>query len=318
MKKDSFILHIKALNILDDMDDEFAGRFIKIIYEYQKTKELPDMGFAMKLAIKPLINQFQRDDEKYEKIIERNRKNGSNGGRPKDNKTGGKNKKKPSGLLNSKPSTSDNEVNNPENPVGYLGTQETHRENWEPKKADNDNDNDNEYDKKEKAASCLKEKTAAAAISESEFYEILGKLIDVRVIAGKRKKKPIKSKASLRAKLFQAFLENPVIELSIWREQIDEHEEFMLELSKSEDEKERLWAKSIEEKKAREEEEKQRKLGEQLFKELSVSEQNQWREIMTLKLEQENPETRPMPYLLVKNRILACLLEKKVLTEVMA
>lgn len=109
----SFILHLDSLSILDKMPDDIAGKFIKIIYEYQKTGEIPIIDFALEMAITPFINQFKRDDEKYQKTVERNKINGSKGGRPKNQEK----PKKPSGLL--------------ENPT-------------KPKKADNDNDSDND------------------------------------------------------------------------------------------------------------------------------------------------------------------------------
>lgn len=113
MAKNSFLLHIDSLVILDKMTNEQAGIFIKILYEYKKTGELPELDFAMNMAVTPFINQFSRDDSKYEKVVERNRDNGSKGGRPKE-------PKKPSGLL--------------VNPL-------------EPKKADNDNDSVNDKEK---------------------------------------------------------------------------------------------------------------------------------------------------------------------------
>ena len=109
MAKNSFLLHVDSLVILDKMTDEQAGIFIKILYDYKKTGELPELDFAMNMAVTPFINQFSRDDSKYEKIVERNRDNGSKGGRPKE----------PSGLIN--------------NPL-------------KPKKADNDSDNDSDSD----------------------------------------------------------------------------------------------------------------------------------------------------------------------------
>lgn len=117
--KSSFILHIDSLCILDEMTDEMAGKFLKIIYQYQKTKELPEMDFTMKMIVTPFINQFFRDEKGYEKVIERNRNNGAKGGRP------AKEPKKPSGLKKTQ--------DNPENPS-------------EPKKADSDSDSVNDSD----------------------------------------------------------------------------------------------------------------------------------------------------------------------------
>lgn len=111
----SFILHKDSLFVLNEMTNEQAGKFIKAIFEYQISGKLPPLDFGLKMAISPFVNQFKRDQEKYQNIVERNKNNGSKGGRPK-------NQKKPTGLFG-----------NPE----------------EPKKADNKNDSDNKNDNKE-------------------------------------------------------------------------------------------------------------------------------------------------------------------------
>lgn len=79
--KTSFLLHKDSLCILDKMTDEQAGRFIKIIYQYQLTKQLPEMDLLMDMAITPFINQFLRDEIMYEKIAEDRKNAGSLGGK---------------------------------------------------------------------------------------------------------------------------------------------------------------------------------------------------------------------------------------------
>lgn len=63
--KKSFILYKDSLNLLLDMTNEEAGKFIKAIYHYQTTNELPPLESGMKWAINPFINQFIRDDEDW-------------------------------------------------------------------------------------------------------------------------------------------------------------------------------------------------------------------------------------------------------------
>lgn len=94
-------MHIDSLVILDKMTNEQAGQFIKLIYEYQKTGKIEVSDFAMQMAITPFLNQFERDNEKYENIVERNRGNGFKGGRPKNPKE----PKKPNGLITNPPPT---------------------------------------------------------------------------------------------------------------------------------------------------------------------------------------------------------------------
>jgi hypothetical protein len=74
MKK-SFILHLDSLVILDKMTDQQAGQFLKILYNYQKNNTIPELDFAMEMAITPFLNQFSRDEEKYLSICDRNKTN---------------------------------------------------------------------------------------------------------------------------------------------------------------------------------------------------------------------------------------------------
>lgn len=64
------------------MDNETAGIFIKLIYQYQLTGEIPELDFGMDMAITPFINQFIRDDGKWDEFIDKQRQNGAKGGRP--------------------------------------------------------------------------------------------------------------------------------------------------------------------------------------------------------------------------------------------
>lgn len=106
----SFIIHQDSLEILDKLSDEQAGKLFKAIKFYQETKQNPNLDFTLDLVFTPFLNQFLRDEQKWKNVVERNRINGSKGGRPR-------------------------------NPVGYLGTQENPEE---PKKADSDTKSDSD------------------------------------------------------------------------------------------------------------------------------------------------------------------------------
>jgi hypothetical protein len=152
MKK-SFILHLDSLCVLDKLTDEQAGKFLKIVYQYQKTKELPEMDLFMEVLITPFINQFFRDEKGYERVVERNRENGKKGGRPT------KEPKKPNGIKKTQ--------NNPDNPE-------------EPKKADSDNDSDSVNDNDSKKESIVNGAVAPTTKNfknwtQSEFYREIGK-----------------------------------------------------------------------------------------------------------------------------------------------
>jgi len=107
--KTGFILHLDSLVVLDELTNEQAGILFKAIRDYNLGVE-PKLDFAMKMAFLPFKNQFVRDFEKYENTCERNKTNGSKGGRPKKPKE----------------------------------TEKTQVVLEEPKKADNKNDNKND------------------------------------------------------------------------------------------------------------------------------------------------------------------------------
>lgn len=122
--RSSFILHIDSLCILDKMNEEQAGKFIKAIYQYQTTGTLPELDLLLEMAVTPFINQFVRDAAEYKKMCAKNRKNGEKGGRRKKPKGTQKTQSDPVGL-DAAPSSvsgeSDDQKNsdeNPENPNG--------------------------------------------------------------------------------------------------------------------------------------------------------------------------------------------------------
>lgn len=81
--KGSFLLHIDSLCILDKMSNEQAGVLFKAIYHYQVYGTLPELDFSIEMAVTPFINQFKRNNEKYEQVIEKRKQAGSLGGKQK-------------------------------------------------------------------------------------------------------------------------------------------------------------------------------------------------------------------------------------------
>lgn len=92
-KRKSFVLHLDVLSVLDDLTDEQAGKLFKAIKANRIGDNL-ELDPITKIALSPFKAQFARDDEKYQNIVERNKNNGSKGGRPKTQEE----PKKPSGL----------------------------------------------------------------------------------------------------------------------------------------------------------------------------------------------------------------------------
>jgi len=80
MKK-SFILHLDSLEILNELTDEQAGKLLKACYEYNIGID-PKLDTLTKMIFIPFRNQFNRDLEKYQDTCEKNKLNGSKGGRP--------------------------------------------------------------------------------------------------------------------------------------------------------------------------------------------------------------------------------------------
>jgi hypothetical protein len=72
----SFILHKDSLSILDKMEDKQAGQLFKAIYYYQINNRLPeDIDPVLDLLATTFINQFKRDQEKYEEKCRKNKEN---------------------------------------------------------------------------------------------------------------------------------------------------------------------------------------------------------------------------------------------------
>lgn len=111
-KKSSIIYH-DLLSVVTEMPDDMAGKFVKQLLSLMQGEEIEIEDFSLRIALHPFIAQIKRDNEKYDRICERNKKNGMKGGRPR----------------------------NPNNPVGLNGTQNN------PENHDNDNDNDTDNDK---------------------------------------------------------------------------------------------------------------------------------------------------------------------------
>ena len=107
--KESFVIYKAFYEPISELSDEDLGQLFRYIFLYQINQIEPPNTSRVYMAFQFFKNQFRLDNEKYLKVVNRNKTNGLNGGRPK---------------------TQDN----PKNPVGYL----------KPKKADNDNDNDND------------------------------------------------------------------------------------------------------------------------------------------------------------------------------
>jgi len=122
MAKNSFVLYLDGYtDSIGELTYEQKGMLFDAIYNYAgaNAKEPENLGF-LNLALDPIKASINRDTEKYQKICDRNKRNGKKGGRPADEKNPGE-PKKPSGLSG-----------NPEKP------KETQKNPSEPRKPDSD------------------------------------------------------------------------------------------------------------------------------------------------------------------------------------
>ena len=144
-EKKSFILHIDSLCILNKMTNEQAGILFKAIFEYQLTGQIPELDFAMDMAFTPFLNQFIRDDEKYNGFKAKQIENGKKGGRPKKGEV----------ILETQ--------QNPKNPSLFSETQKSLNDSVSV----NDSISKNKNESKNKSVS----KTQPHLFSESEFCD---------------------------------------------------------------------------------------------------------------------------------------------------
>lgn len=113
--KKSFKMYVDQRVFFDELPDELAGKVIKYLFSYVSDEDIPEDDLLLKIAFAPIKRQLKHDLKKYEEIVERNKKNGALGGRPKTQL-------------------------NPKNPVGYSGL------NKNPNKPDKDKDKDKDIE----------------------------------------------------------------------------------------------------------------------------------------------------------------------------
>lgn len=161
MTKDSFILYLEQKEIFNMLEDDEAGKLIKAIFEYEETGQTPNLDKSIKIAFIPIKSVLDRNKEKYEKVVERNRQNIEK----RWNK------------------------NNTKNTTGKIGK----KINTKNTDNDNEHDNDNEYDndKKEKE----KKKSFADVFAENNFDEDLEKALKDFIDMRKALRKPMTTKA---------------------------------------------------------------------------------------------------------------------------
>ena len=83
--KKSFVIYNDYEKYFSQLDLAERGRLITAIFDFQINGVEPEeLSPAAYMAFSFMRDQFRRDDEKYQRRVERSRKNGAKGGRPKD------------------------------------------------------------------------------------------------------------------------------------------------------------------------------------------------------------------------------------------
>lgn len=73
--KDSFILYADQKEVINMLTDSQAGKLLKAIYEYETTGNIVELPNTLKLIFIPIKQSLDRNKQKYEKIVERNKEN---------------------------------------------------------------------------------------------------------------------------------------------------------------------------------------------------------------------------------------------------
>ena len=117
MGKEYFKMWNSYLKSVEPLNDSERGRLFTALLEYSNTGKVPDLRGNERFLFPMMKENLDRDKESYGRIVERNSKNGENGGRPKNPK---------------------------KNPVGFQETQKTQTN---PKAQEKEKDKDKEEDK---------------------------------------------------------------------------------------------------------------------------------------------------------------------------
>lgn len=102
----SFLLYKSFYAPIKHLKDEELGMLFRVLFEYQDGLEVKNLPPQIGMAFAFFKNQFDLDEQKYQITVDRNKSNGSKGGRPKKEETQA----------------------NPENPVGFLEPRKAEKE----------------------------------------------------------------------------------------------------------------------------------------------------------------------------------------------
>jgi len=96
--KKAFMLYADQKGVFDKLPNEKAGELIKHIFSYVNDEDPKTEDLIIQISFESIKQQLKRDLQKYYNICNRNKENGSKGGRPKNPDK----PKKPTGLSGKK------------------------------------------------------------------------------------------------------------------------------------------------------------------------------------------------------------------------
>jgi hypothetical protein len=82
-ERPSFLLYKSFYDPIKYLKDEELGLLFRAIFDYQNGNEVKGLPPQSAMAFAFFMNQFRLDEQKYQVVIDRNKSNGSKGGRPK-------------------------------------------------------------------------------------------------------------------------------------------------------------------------------------------------------------------------------------------
>ena len=83
--KKSFIAYCDWKETFEELSDEEAGRLVKHLFKYVNDEHPETSDKLTKMCFIPIQQSLKRDLDKYDKYIDKQKVNGSKGGRPKKN-----------------------------------------------------------------------------------------------------------------------------------------------------------------------------------------------------------------------------------------
>lgn len=86
--KNSFIMYVDWYEAISELTTEQKGLLLDAIFKYHLTGEEPEKNSVLKMPFAFMKAVFVINNDKYQRIVERNRENGSKGGRPVKNPVG--------------------------------------------------------------------------------------------------------------------------------------------------------------------------------------------------------------------------------------